>query len=203
MNRKPSQTLAIALLGALLLCIFPTRTFAHEGQDLQLGGFLAGFVHPILGYDHLLAMICVGIIGAQTCGKATWGVPAAFVGGMALGGLLGVINLGELPVEIGIALSVVLFGGALAAQLKLPFLYAALLGGVFALFHGYAHGLEMPSSVSPWAYTFGFLSGTVLIHGVGILISDMAKRYERGQVVLRVGAALVAIIGLLFLFGLV
>jgi urease accessory protein len=120
---------------------------------------------------------------------------------MAVGGLLGIINIGALPAEFGIALSLVLLGGVIAAERRLAIQFAMLTVGFFAIFHGYAHGLEMPSTAKPVAFALGFLSGTALIHIAGVMIGDISRHYERGKVILRVGGAFILIVGLLFIAG--
>jgi urease accessory protein len=201
MTNKPINTIYPAVLLALLLSFVPTTVYAHEGGNMPFGGYLAGLIHPVLGYDHLLAMLCVGILSAQIGGRAIWTVPSTFVGVMAIGGLLGIINIGALPAEAGIALSLILLGGVIAAERRLAIFYAMLTVGFFAVFHGYAHGLEMPSTASPVAFALGFLSGTALIHIAGVIIGDIARHYERGKLILRLGGAFILIVGLLFLFG--
>lgn len=191
----------IALLLAFIIISIPTTVFAHDGGNVPFGGFLAGLIHPVLGYDHLLAMLCVGILSAQIGGRAIWTVPSTFVAVMAVGGLLGIINIGALPAEFGIALSLVLLGGVIAAERKLAVRYAILTVGFFAIFHGYAHGLEMPSTAKPVFFALGFLSGTALIHIAGVVIGDISRHYERGKIILRVGGVFIFVVGLLFLFG--
>jgi urease accessory protein len=186
---------------ALLLAAIPQVALAHDGEVLPFGGFLAGLLHPVLGYDHLLAMLSVGILSAQIGGRAIWTVPATFVGVMAVGGALGIINIGELPVELGIAFSLVLLGAVIAAERKLPVLLAMITVGFFAVFHGYAHGAEMPSTAEPVAFALGFLLGTAIIHIAGVVIGDIARRYQKGPAVLRVGGAAIVLIGILFILG--
>ena len=192
-----------AILIALAITIIPSTVYAHEGGNMPLGGFLSGLVHPVLGYDHLLAMLSVGILSAQIGGRAIWTVPATFVGVMAFGGALGLIDMGITITELGIALSLVILGSVIASERRLPIILAMVGVGFFAIFHGYAHGAEMPQTAQPVAYAFGFLTGTALIHITGVLIGDMSKRYQRGPQVLRVGGGLIAIVGLLFVFGII
>jgi urease accessory protein len=158
-------------------------------------------VHPVLGYDHLLAMLSVGILSAQIGGRAIWTVPATFVGVMAVGGALGLINIGLGGIELGIAISVVLLGSIIAAERTLPVRLAMVGVGIFAIFHGYAHGTEMPTLAEPILYALGFMTGTALIHIAGVVIGDISSRYERGKMILRVGGGLIALIGFLFIFG--
>ena len=190
-----------SIVFALLLSTIPSVAYAHDGTNLPLGGFLSGMVHPVLGYDHLLAMLSVGILSAQIGGRAIWTVPATFVTVMALGGALGLIDIGLNATELGIAISLVILGFVIALERRIS-IRAAMIGvGFFAIFHGYAHGAEMPDTAQPYLYALGFLIGTALIHLTGVLIGDISRHYERGKIVLRVGGALIALIGLLFVFG--
>lgn len=186
---------------ALTLAIVPGVAYAHDGTNLALGGFLSELVHPVLGYDHLLAMLSVGILSAQIGGRAIWTVPAAFVSVMAVGGFLGLIDIGLTATEFGIAVSLVILGSVIAAERRLSILVAMVGVGFFAIFHGYAHGSEVPETAEPFLYALGFLMGTALIHITGVVIGDISRHYERGKIILRVGGALIALIGLLFIFG--
>lgn len=186
---------------ALLFASIPGVAYAHDGTNLGLGGFLSGIVHPVLGYDHLLAMLSVGIISAQIGGRAIWTVPATFVSVMAVGGVLGLINVGLNITEVGIAVSLLILGSVIAAERKIPTLIVMVGVGFFAIFHGYAHGSEMPDTAEPFLYALGFLVGTALIHVAGVVIGDISRHYERGKIALRVGGALIALIGILFIFG--
>ena len=191
------------LLIALAISFVPSTVYAHEGGNMPLGGFLSGLVHPVLGYDHLLAMLSVGILSAQIGGRAIWTVPATFVGVMAFGGVLGIIDIGISITEIGIAFSLVILGSIIASERRLPIVLAMIGVGFFAIFHGYAHGTEMPQTAEPVTYAFGFLTGTALIHIAGVLVGDISKKYRRGPQVLQVGGGIIAIVGLLFVFGIV
>jgi len=185
----------------LLLCLIPTTVYAHDGSNVPFGGFLAGLVHPVLGYDHFLAMLSVGILSAQIGGRAIWTVPATFVGVMAVGGILGLIGSGFQFVELGIAVSLIILGIVIAAEKRLAIGVAMVAVGIFATFHGYAHGSEVPTTAEPFLYALGFLTGTALIHILGVVIGDVAKHYENGKLILRGGGALVALIGVLFAVG--
>jgi len=184
-----------------VISLIPSVVYAHDGSNVPFGGFLSGLVHPVLGYDHLLAMLSVGILSAQIGGRAIWTVPATFVGVMAVGGVLGLIDIGLGTTEFGIAASLVLLGSIIAAERSLPVRLAMLGVGFFAIFHGYAHGAEMPTTAEPVLYAFGFLTGTALIHIAGVVVGDIAKHYERGKIILRVGGGLIALVGMLFLTG--
>jgi urease accessory protein len=190
-----------SVLLALVFVWIPSTAYAHDGTNLGLGGFLSGMVHPVLGYDHLLAMLSVGMISAQIGGRAIWTVPATFVSVMAVGGLLGLINIGLTVTELGIAVSLVILGLFIAAERKIQTWMVMVGVGFFAIFHGYAHGSEMPDTAEPVLYALGFLIGTALIHVAGVVIGDISRHYERGKIILRVGGGLIAFVGLLFIFG--
>ncbi|MDX1378653.1 MAG: HupE/UreJ family protein [Anaerolineales bacterium] len=196
MNKKFS----LALLLALSVGLVPQIAYAHDGSNVPFGGFLSGLVHPVLGYDHLLAMLSVGVLSAQIGGRAIWTVPATFVGVMALGGALSLIDIGLGATELGIAISLVLLGAIIAAERTLPVRLAMLGVGFFAIFHGYAHGTEMPTTAEPVLYALGFLTGTALIHIAGVVIGDISGHYERGKTILRVGGGLITLVGFLFIF---
>ncbi len=199
MQRRPLMLVALTIS----MLMVPGAAFAHEGQVIRLGSFLAGFTHPVLGLDHLLAMVSVGIVSAMIGGRAIWTVPATFVAAMAVGGLLGSaeMGLGSTFIEVGIAISVLGLGIVIAADRSLPLGLAMGAVGFFGLLHGYAHGSEIPNIAEPAVYAAGFLSGTAIIHLVGVLIGDQASRYQRGRPVLRLLAVGVSVIGLLFLVG--
>ena len=164
---------------------------------------MAGITHPVLGLDHLLAMVCVGIVSAQIGGRAVWTVPTTFVGVMALGGLFGILGTGFLAVELGIAVSVIVLGITIAAERTFPVVITMIAVGLFAVFHGYAHGTEMPSTAEPLLYALGFLTGTAVIHIAGLFIGDISSHYEKGKVLLRVGGGVIALIGIMFVFGII
>lgn len=177
------------LIILLTACLLPTPAFAHiVGSD---GGFLSGVTHPVLGFDHLLAMISVGILSAQMGGRAIWTVPATFVTVMAAGALIGIEGIHIPGVEYGIASSVLILGIALAMEKKLPPVWAMIFVGFFAVFHGHAHGTEMPKIVTPIIYAIGFLLGTAGIHIAGVLIGIVAGKTSKGSEFLRfVGAGI-------------
>lgn len=191
-------TLAVAVVTAAA-----TPALAHENEVIRFGSFLGGLTHPVLGLDHLLAMLAVGIVSAQIGGRAIWTVPSTFVGVMAVGGITGLAT-GIVPmtlVEGAIGGSVLLLGIVIALARALPVRAAMAAVAFFAFFHGYAHGVETPSIAGPVRYALGFLTGTALIHLVGVLIGDVARRYRIGASVLRVGGAAAAVVGGLFVVG--
>jgi len=174
---------------------------SHDGTTLPYGSFLSGLTHPVLGLDHLLAMVSVGILSAQIGGKAIWTVPATFVVIMALGGFLGWIDIGLSAVEVGIAFSVLALGTAIAADRRVPLVAAMSAVGVFAIFHGYAHGAEMPSVAQPVTYALGFMTGTAMLHITGVIIGDISQHYAQGKLLLRAAGVAIAGTGAFFLVG--
>ena len=182
----------------LLLFLLPASLLAHTSHGTF--GFSSGFSHPVLGLDHLLAMLSVGMLSAQMGGRAIWTVPATFVGFMLVGGILGMMGVPFFSVEIGIAVSVLVLGLAIAVDKKVPVLLVMVGVAFFALFHGHAHGEEMPSSAQPILYALGFILGTTLIHLAGVAIGWTATRIPRTTTLLRFGGALIALLGFFFLF---
>jgi urease accessory protein len=175
----------------------------HTGYD---GGIFAGLLHPILGIDHLLAMVTVGLLSAQMGGRAIWTVPATFVTVMAIGGVLGIVGMPLPLVEVGIALSVVALGIALLSPKKLPVWLTMIFVGIFALFHGHAHGTELPTlsetMLDVIAYVFGFLVATAGLHLIGALVGQMAVSTPRGANLLRFSGLVIAIAGVILVVGL-
>ena len=154
-------------IAAFSLALAAATAAAHTG-DHAVAGFASGLAHPFLGLDHLLAMIAVGLWAAQQGGRALWAVPAAFVGAMLLGGFAAWMG-GTLPqVETGIALSVLVLGLLVATRRQWAAPAGMALAAGFALFHGYAHGLEMPQAASPFLYAMGFVLATMALHATGI-----------------------------------
>ena len=153
---------------------------AHTGIGLTMG-FSHGFGHPFSGLDHILAMAAVGFFAARLGGRAMWLVPCAFVGMMAVGGVLGIGGT-DLPfVELGIAASVIVLGAAVALQFNLPTVAAMALVGFFAIFHGHAHGAEMPSAASGLTYALGFMLATTILHAIGIGSGVGIGRFNRSS----------------------
>ncbi len=189
---KPMKLARLIALAAP--CLFAGTASAHTGSD-ALGGFAGGLTHPLLGLDHLLAMIAVGLWAAQQGGRALWAVPAAFVAAMGLGGALAWTG-GELPqIEAAIALSVLALGLLIATRRRWAVPAGMAVAAVFALFHGYAHGLEMPQAASPVSYALGFVLATVFLHGVGIAGSLAGRR------AVQVAGAGIATAGLALIFA--
>ena len=182
--------------------LFATAAEAHTGAGAA-SGLSHGFLHPIGGLDHILAMVGVGLLGYVVGGRALWLVPASFIGMMAVGGALGVSGIGIPFVEAGIALSIVVIGAALAFGSSLPLALAMALAGGFAVFHGHAHGTEMPLAASGLTYGLGFMAATALLHAVG-LGAGFALNKVAGEVstrAARVGGAVLSLSGLGILTG--
>lgn len=189
------------LVAAAILCVAGGAgpALAHTGHG-DAHGFVAGLLHPVGGLDHVLAMVAVGLLAARLGGRALWAVPTAFVALMAAGGALGMNGVGLPYVETGIALSVVVFGGVLAAGVTPPVGLAVGLVGFFAIFHGHAHGAEMPGDASGLAYATGFMVATAMLHAVGAGLGVGAARLASTRVV-RLGGAATAAAGVGLLAG--
>jgi urease accessory protein len=195
-NPAARHRIETALLAALLFA--PALAFAHVGQGEIGGGFLSGMAHPVLGLDHVVAMVAIGLWGAQLGQPAIWVLPVTFPPVMAFGGLLGLLGVPIPAVETGIAVSAIVLGAMVALAARLPLLVAGILVGLFAIFHGHAHGAELPESANAIAYSVGFVIATGLLHAVGILIG-VANRWPRGAQGLRVGGGAIAASGVYFL----
>ena len=154
-------------LAIIALFLAPTAALAHVGVG-NTSGFMHGFMHPLSGLDHQLAMILVGVFAYQLGGRALWLVPLTFVSVMALSGFLGVAGIPVPFVEIGIALSVIVLGAVVAFGVKAPVALAMGAVGLFAIFHGHAHGTEMPLDASGFEYGIGFMLATAVLHAAGI-----------------------------------
>lgn len=190
---KPLSLASVIVAVALAV---PAAAHAHT-FGAHDAGFVHGFSHPLGGLDHLLAMVAVGLWAAQRGGKALWALPTAFVAAMIGGGLLGMAGI-ELPaVELGIALSVVALGGLIALQSRLPLLASVGMVALFALFHGHAHGVEMPEAAAPLLYGAGFALATALLHGAGVGAALSLRGLAQG----RVGAVLLRGVGALIGLG--
>jgi urease accessory protein len=185
---------------ALALALLPTAALAHTGHG-DTAGFVHGFMHPIGGLDHVLAMVAVGVFAFVLGGRALFLVPLSFVGMMAVGFLLGIAGT-EVPfVELGIALSSVVIGAVAALGRPMHVAAAMSLVGVFAIFHGHAHGAEMPVDTSGLMYALGFLAATALLHLAGILaalgVAGLVGKYGKPAAQLAGGVFALGGIGVL------
>jgi len=185
---------------AAALALVPTAALAHTGID-HSHGFAQGFAHPLGGIDHVLAMVAVGIFAWQLGGRARWLLPLTFVLVMAAGGVLGIAGI-ELPViEFAIAASVVVLGAVVALEIKAPLALAMGVVGAFALFHGHAHGTEMPPDALGAAYAAGFMLTTALLIAGGVALGFGIGRIGEsfGRYAFRLGGALVTLAGVAIL----
>jgi urease accessory protein len=197
MNRRADALKQLLVLCLLLLS--SRSAFAHILEGDAAGGFISGFEHPISGWDHILAMVSVGLWGAQLGAPAIWLLPVTFPMVMAFGGMLGLMGVPLPGTEVGIALSAVGLGAVVATEAKPPLWAAALLVGFFGIFHGHAHGSELPPDENGVLYSIGFVVATGLLHLTGIAIG-LIHRWSLGQMVMRLGGVGVAAAGFLFLY---
>ena len=197
MTTRYFQSLAMV---AILLA-YASAASAHEATGIT-GGFLSGFMHPILGWDHVVAMVAVGLWGAFLGSPAIWVLPVVFPLVMAFGGALGVVGVPIPAVETGIAASAVVLGAMVAFAVRPPIWVAAVIVGAFAIFHGHAHGTELPNAANPLAYSLGFVISTGLLHLSGIAFG-LLVRWPVGKVAVQAGGGLIALAGIGFLTGIV
>jgi urease accessory protein len=190
---------AFWMIPFLLLLLMPATASAHT-ESGSVGGFTSGFLHPLTGLDHIVAMVAVGLWGAYLGAPAMWLLPVVFPVVMALGGALGVLAVPLPGVEKCIALSGIILGLAVAFAARPPLRIAAVIVGFFAIFHGHAHGTELPESANAMTYAIGFVVATGLLHLSGIAFG-LLVRWPWGRVLVRAGGAAIAIIGCAFLFG--
>jgi urease accessory protein len=195
--RKNSARFGMAAIAATVLS--PAAAHAHVGASTT-SGLLSGFAHPLTGLDHLAAMVAVGLWAAQRGGRARWAVPMSFVSVMAVGGLLGTAGLSMPLVAPAIVASVLVLGVLVAGAVRLPLVASSFLVGLCALFHGHAHGAEMPETVAGLAYGTGFLLATGLLHGAGIGLSLLAQQVGAARWIRWAGGATAAL-GVYLLIG--
>jgi urease accessory protein len=189
----------LPLAASLWTALLPLTAHAHSIDEAQ--SFGGGFLHPLRGPDHLLAMLSVGIISVRMGEWAVFAVPGAFVASMLVGGTIGALGVHLPLVEVGIALSVLLLGVAIAVATRFPVWLAMAIVALFGCYHGNAHGVEMPRSSEPVFYSFGFLVATVIIHLLGVGFGYIPAIQERTRTGI-VGAAISAA-GVAFLIRLV
>jgi urease accessory protein len=179
----------------VLLVFAPAVALAHTGHD-DASGLAQGFVHPISGIDHVLAMVVVGLLAAQYGGRALWLVPLSFVVAMAIAGVIGMAGIVIPVAEVGISVSVVVLGLAIAFQLRPPTFVAMAVVGFFALFHGYAHGAELPNGITGLSFALGFLFATALLHGTGVGLGLLMQRQASSRRLIQAGGAAMALGGI-------
>src|SRR5258708_17163319 len=191
---RSAWPVAAGALGALL----PLPAAAHTGTGLP-GGFESGFIHPFSGIDHLLAMVAVGLWGAFLGRPLIYVLPVVFPVMMVAGAIMGMFVIPLPPVEVGIALSVLVLGACIALSVKAPVWAACVVVAIFAVFHGYAHGKELPSAADPVAYSVGFVLATGLLHVSGICLG-LFNDLPRGVVATRSMGGIIAVLGVWFLY---
>ena len=183
------------------MVLLSAAAHAHEGGGIA-GGFVSGFIHPILGWDHVAAMVAVGLWGAFLGSPAIWVLPVVFPLVMAFGGALGVMGIPIPSIETGIAVSAIVLGAMVALAVRPPLWIAAVLVGVFAIFHGHAHGTELPGAANPLAYSAGFVISTGMLHLSGIAFG-LLVRWPVGRIAVRTCGVIISLAGVGFLTGLI
>lgn len=181
-----------------ILVFAPVVALAHSGHD-DASGLAHGFVHPVSGIDHVLAMVAVGLLAAQYGGRALWLVPLSFVVAMAIAGVIGMAGIVAPVAEVGIGVSVVVLWLAIAFQLRPPTLVATAVVGFFALFHGYAHGTELPDGITGLSFALGFLLATALLHGTGVGLGLLMQRQASSRRLIQAGGGAMALVGIAML----
>ena len=189
-NQSWLKTIGIILTTAVL-------AQAHSSQGMA-DGYISGFLHPIFGLDHVVAMVAVGLWGAILGNPAIWLLPVVFPLVMAFGGVLGVAGVPLPGVEIGIALSAIVLGIMVAMALRPPLFVAAIIVGMFAIFHGHAHGAELPKAANALAYSMGFVMSTGMLHLSGVAFG-LLDRFAQGKLAIRILGGVISLIGLAFL----
>jgi urease accessory protein len=199
MKNYPGRiNLSIYLSAWALLLLWASPALAHVEQG-QAVGFITGLEHPWSGLDHVLAMIAVGIWGAQLGNPALWILPVTFPMVMSLGAMMGLLGIPLPGIEIGIAVSAILLGVMVLGEIRPKLYIAAVMVGFFAIFHGHAHGTELPAGQSGLLYSMGFVIATGVLHGIGILIGTI-HRWPAGKMALRGAGAFIAVMGVIFLW---
>jgi urease accessory protein len=193
LGRLPAAVMVLAALGA-------APALAHGGEG-GAGGFIAGLLHPVLGPDHVVAMVAVGLWGAFLGPPAIWLLPVVFPLVMAFGGVLAILGVPVPAAETGIAASAIVLGLMVALAARPPLWSAAVLVGAFAIFHGFSHGRELPAGANAVAFASGFVIATGLLHLSGIAFG-LLTRWPAGQLAVRAAGGVVALVGLAYLGGL-
>ena len=193
------RRLVLPMAAATLLAVVWSAPVHAHVQTGEASGFLTGLRHPVSGLDHAVAMIAVGLWGAQLGAPALWLLPVTFPMVMALGGVIGLLGVPLPGIEVGIAASAVLLGLVVMFALRPPLAVAVALVAVFAIFHGHAHGTELPPGQSALLYSMGFVVATGCLHSVGIAIG-VIQRWRWGQTLLRAAGAAVTLAGIVFMW---
>jgi urease accessory protein len=197
MLRSFARKASVAALAAVATAAFSTSALAHVGDHSHMS-FAEGLLHPFSGLDHVLAMVAVGLWASQLGGRALWLLPLTFPAVMALGAAFGISGVVLPWVEIGIAGSVLVLGAAVALALRPSLAVSVLMIGLFALLHGYSHGVELPANVSALSYGMGFIAATLVLHMIGIGLGLLAGRIPVRFVARTAGGA-IACVGLVLL----
>jgi urease accessory protein len=196
-NLEPSIDAARRVLPALVLVLVTSPAFAHSENGVAID-FWGGFTHPIFGPDHVIAMVAVGLWGAFLGAPAIWVLPVVFPLVMAFGGALGVAGVPLPGVETGIAVSAIMLGAMVALAAKPPLWIAAVLVGAFAIFHGHAHGAELPVGADAVAFSMGFVMATGMLHLAGIAFGGLSH-WPAGRVAVRAAGGVICLIGFAYL----
>jgi urease accessory protein len=204
MNTRPGfpHCHRIGLIAFLALLLLPaTQAFGHTVEGVA-SGFTSGFTHPLFGLDHVAAMVAVGLWGGILGRPAVWALPVTFPLVMAMGGVLGVREVPLPGIELGIAVSGIVLGVMVAGFIRAPLAIAAAIVAFFAIFHGYAHGLELPEAANPLAYGAGFVICTGLLHLSGVAVGLLIHWKPTGPYLVRTGGGAIAALGCWFLIKL-
>lgn len=198
--KKDTRNIKIAFtIFALSFFLFFTQTaFAHVQQG-QAASFVTGLEHPWSGLDHILAMIAVGLWGAQLGNPAIWVLPIAFPLVMSFGAMMGLLGIPLPGIEAGIAVSAIVLGAMVFGEIRPKLVIAAIIVGFFAIFHGHAHGTELPQGQNGLLYSIGFVIATGCLHALGIAIG-LIHRWPMGKLVLRCSGGMIAAMGIFFLW---
>ncbi|WP_339630428.1 HupE/UreJ family protein [uncultured Sneathiella sp.] len=199
MRDMMSRSLTTASILAVTSLLLATPALAHTGGGI-VGGFSSGFAHPVLGWDHLVAMVAVGLWGASLGKRGVWLLPIVFPVVMALGAVLGFSGIPVPAVEAGIAASAIVLGLLIVFMVRPPMWIAGIVVAFFALFHGHAHGAELPAAANALAYGVGFVLATGLLHLCGIGIGTLGSS-RVGNIAIRAGGGAISIVGAAFLTG--
>ena len=199
MRETPERTILLTFCMVATTFLFPQSAWPHVGSS-EASGFLNGLQHPISGLDHVIAMLAVGLWGAQLGKPAVWILPVVFPVMMAMGGNFGLLGIPLPGVEVGIAVSAVVLGLMVLAEAKLKIQVAIMVVAFFAIFHGHAHGTELPAGQSGMLYSIGFVVATGCLHAMGIAIG-LIHRWKVGRLALRGAGSIVCAAGIYFLVG--
>jgi urease accessory protein len=197
MKQSYKNTIPFTFWTMVVTVFFPYSAWAHVSSG-EAGGFLTGLQHPVSGLDHVVAMLAVGLWGAQLGAPAMWILPVVFPMMMAMGGTLGLMGVPLPGVEVGIAVSAVVLGFMVLKEARVKLQFAMVIVAFFAVFHGHAHGTELPAGQSGLLYSMGFVAATGCLHGIGITIG-LIHRWQMGRLALRGAGSIVCAAGIYFL----